>query len=35
MIETAPKLKMSYAPEKHLYIDHLKFKMHFPMEKQV
>lgn len=34
MIETAPKLKMSYAPDVHLYIGGLGFEMHFPMEKK-
>lgn len=34
MTETAPKLKMSLALEKDLYIDHLEFKMHFPMKKK-
>lgn len=30
----APKLKMSYAPDVHLYIGGLGFEMHFPMEKK-
>lgn len=33
-IETAPKLKMSYAPEVYLYIGGLGFEMPFPMKKK-
>lgn len=34
MIESASKLKMSYAPEEHLYVGGLEFEMHFPTEKK-
>lgn len=34
MIESAPKLKMSYAAGEHLYIECLEFEMRFPMGKK-
>lgn len=34
MTESAPKLKMSYVPEKHLYLECLEFEMHFLMKKK-
>lgn len=34
MIETAPKLKMSYPSKEHLYPGSLEFEMHFPTAKK-